>query len=175
MDMDAIHEKLIFIVSSPRSGSTLLQRMVASHSKIHTHPEPHLITPLSYLGFYDTVDKAPYDHINAAQAMREFVEELPQGEEDYLDALRAYASTIYGRVLGPTGKEYFLDKTPAYALVLPFLTKLYPDAKYIVLTRHPLSILHSYVHSFFGGDYKAAHENKSDRFALRTGHRFLFA
>ncbi len=152
-----LHDNLIFIIGSPRSGSTLLQRMVASHSRIFSHPEPHLLTPLAYLGYYDTVEKAPYDHVNAAQAMREFAEELPRGEADYLDALRAYASTLYERVLAPTGKSHFLDKTPAYALVLPFITKLYPNAKYVVLTRHPLAVMHSVAHSFFGGDYVAAH------------------
>ncbi|MBI5508118.1 MAG: sulfotransferase [Deltaproteobacteria bacterium] len=153
-----IHENLIFVVCAPRSGSTLLQRMIGSHSAVYTHPEPHLLTPLNYLGYFDTVDKAPYDHINAAQAMRELCDELPNGEADYLDACRAYASTIYERVLAKTGKTYFLDKTPAYALVLPFVTKLYPEAKYVVLTRHPMAILHSQAHSFFGGDYRAAHE-----------------
>jgi len=151
-----LHDKLIFVIGSPRSGSTLLQRLLGSHSQIFTHPEPHLLTPLAYLGYYDTVEKAPYDHVNAALALREFAEELPRGEADYLDALRAYASTLYERVLSPSGKAYFLDKTPAYALVLPFVTKLYPQAKYVVLTRHPLAIMHSVAHSFFGGDYAAA-------------------
>lgn len=153
-----IHENLIFVVCSPRSGSTLLQRMIGSHSQVFTHPEPHLLTPLNYLGYYDTVDKAPFDHINAAQAMRELCQELPRGEEDYLDACRAYASTIYERVLAPSGKAYFLDKTPAYALVLPFIARLYPHAKFVVLTRHPFAILHSQAHSFFGGDYRAAND-----------------
>lgn len=153
-----LHENLVFVISSPRSGSTLLQRMLGSHSQIFTHPEPHLLTPLAYLGYYDLVDKAPYDHINAAQALRELVEELPRGEEDYLDALRAYASTIYERVLAPSGKTYFLDKTPAYGLVLPFITKLYPRARYVVLTRHPMAVWHSQAHSFFAGDYRAALE-----------------
>ena len=154
-----LQENLIFIVSPPRSGSTLLQRMLASHSAIYSHPEPHLLTPLNYLGYYDTVDKAPYDHINAAQALREFCQELPRGEEDYLDALRAYANTLYERVLAPTGKTHFLDKTPAYTLVWPFMTRLYPRARYVVLTRHPLAIMHSVAHSFFAGDYAAAEAN----------------
>ena len=86
---------------------------------------------------------------------------LPSGsklpEEDYLDALRAYADTMYGRMLDTAeGKQFFLDKTPAYALVLPFLTKLYPNAKYVVLTRHPLAILTSYVNSFFDGEWEVA-------------------
>lgn len=151
-----MQDKLIFLVGPPRSGSTMLQRMLESHSAIFSHPEPHLITPLAHLGYYASVDKAPYDHINAALAMREFVDGLPRKEEDYLDACRAYADTLYGRMLGQSGKTMFLDKTPAYGLVLPFLAKLYPRAKYVVLTRHPLAVLSSYAGSFFEGDYDAA-------------------
>lgn len=151
-------QQMIFLIGAPRSGTTLLQRMLGSHSAIYTHPEPHLITPLAYLGFYDTVLKAPYDHLNAAEALRELVQELPRGEDDYLDALRAYSDTIYERVLAPTGKRFFLDKTPAYALVLPFLVKLYPNARYVVLSRHPMALWHSQAHSFFGGDYVLANQ-----------------
>lgn len=153
-----LHENLIILVGAPRSGTTMLQRVLGSHSQIFTHPEPHLLTPLAYSGYYDIVEKAPYDHINAAQALRELVDELPAKEDDYLDALRSYPATIYERLLKPTGKSFFLDKTPAYALVLPFITKLFPKAKYVVLTRHPMAVWHSQAHSFFNGDYKAALE-----------------
>jgi len=153
-----IERKLIFVISPPRSGSTLLQRMLGSHSQIFTHPEPHLITPLAYLGYYDRVDRAPFDHINSAEAIRLFVEGLPGGERDYLDALRAYANTLYARMLETSDRTRFLDKTPAYALVLPFLAKLYPEAKYVVLTRHPLAIFSSYANSFFEGDWEAAQQ-----------------
>jgi hypothetical protein len=152
-----MQDRLIFVISPPRAGSTLLQHMLGSHSQILTYPEPHLITPLAFLGFYDIVDKAPYDHINAAEAIKLFVDGLPRREDDYLDALRAYSDTLYGRMLGTSNKRYFLDKTPGYALVLPFLTRLYPDAKYVVLTRHPLAIASSYANSFFEGDWVAAH------------------
>ena len=152
-----VKERMLFLVSPPRSGSTLLQRMIGSHSEVFTHPEPHLMTPLAHLGYYQTVDKAPYDHINSAEAMRLFVDGLPRKEEDYLDALRAYADTMYGRLLAPSGKRYFMDKTPAYALVLDFVAKVYPGAKYVVLTRHPLAIFSSYANSFFDGDWERAH------------------
>lgn len=156
--MGAMNDRMLFLISPPRSGSTLLQRMIGSHSEIFTHPEPHLMTPLAHLGFYESVDKASYDHINSAEAVRLFVQGLPRGEEDYLDALRAYADTLYGRMLEPTGKRYFLDKTPAYALVTDFLGRVYPEAKYVVLTRHPLAIFSSYANSFFDGDWHRAHE-----------------
>lgn len=153
-----MQDRLLFVISPPRAGSTLLQQMLGSHSQIYTHPEPHLITPLAYLGYHDTVDRAPYDQINGAEAIRAFVGRLPRGEEDYLDALRAYADTLYGRMLAPSGRRYFLDKTPAYATVLPFLSSLYPRAKYVVLTRHPLAVMSSYANSFFLGDWHAAND-----------------
>ena len=148
---------LVFVISPPRAGSTLLQRMLGAHSEIFTHPEPHLITPIAHLGVYDNIDKAPYDHINAAEAVKTFIEGLPGGEQDYLDALRAYTDTLYGRMLSTSESSIFLDKTPANALVLPFLQRLYPDAMYVVLTRHPLAIFSSYANSFFNGDWEAAH------------------
>jgi len=148
---------LVFVISPPRAGSTLLQRMMGAHSEIFTHPEPHLITPIAHLGVYDNVDKAPYDHINAAEAIKAFIGGLPGGEQDYFDALRAYTDTLYGRMLSTSRSSYFLDKTPANALVLPFLHRLYPDAKYVVLTRHPLAVFSSYANSFFDGDWQTAH------------------
>jgi len=152
-----MQERLIFLIGAPRSGTTLLARMMGAHSAIYQRAEPHLITPIAHLGFYGSVQKAPYDPVNAAQAIQELVADLPRGEEDYLDALRAYTDTLYGRLLATApGKRFLLDKTPAYALVLPFLTKLYPKAHYVVLTRHPLAILSSWVESFFDGDYRVA-------------------
>jgi len=153
-----MEKKLIFVIGSPRSGSTLLQRMLGAHSAIYTCPEPHIITPLAHLGYYHSVDKAPYDHLRGVDAIRDFVDNLPGKEADYLDACRAYTDVLYSRRLDRSGKKLFLDKTPAYALVLDFLSKLYPGASYVVLTRHPAAIFTSYASSFFNGDYKAAHD-----------------
>ncbi len=154
-----MQEQLVFLIAAPRSGSTLLLRMLGSHHAIYSPPEPHLITPLANLGYYDTVEKAPYDPIISQRGVREVVAELPRGEADYLDALRAYTDTLYRRLLEPTDHTLLLDKTPAYALVLDFLAKLYPGARYIVLTRNPLAVWSSFVESFFDGDHEAAHQH----------------
>ena len=150
--------QMLFVVGSPRSGTTMLERMLASHSMILGGPEPHLLTPLAHLGFWDKVDKAPYDHVLAAQSQRLFVNELPGKEQDYWDACRAYCDVLYGRYLSASGKPICMDKTPAYALVLPFMAKVFPDAKYVVITRHPLATFSSFAASFFDGDYQTAHE-----------------
>jgi len=152
----SMEERLIFLIGTPRSGSTLLARMLGSHSAIHNRPEAHLLTPLAHLGYYGTVQKAPYDPFNVTEAIHDVVADLPRKEADYLDACRAYTDVIYSRLLTGSGKDLFLDKTPAYALVLHFITKLYPKARYVVQTRHPVAIFSSYASSFFDGDYKVA-------------------
>ncbi len=153
-----MEERVLFVIGSPRSGSTLLARMIGSHSLIYGRPEPHLLTPLAHLGYYASVERAAYDAVLAGESIRAFVEDLPHGEQDYIDACRAYTDVLYERMLSTRpGKTLFLDKTPAYALVLDFIAKLFPRAKYIVLTRHPLAVFSSYAESFFNSDYHAAH------------------
>ena len=154
-----MQDQLLFLIGPPRSGSTLLNRMLGAHPAIHAPVEPHLLTPLAHLGYYERVESAPYDPIISQLGIRELVEHLPRGEADYLDALRAYTDGMYRRLLEGQDANFLLDKTPAYALVLDFVTRLYPDARYIVLTRHPLSIWSSIVDSFFDGDHVTAHRH----------------
>src|SRR5262249_25618695 len=159
--LGTMQDRLVFLIGAPRSGTTLLARMLSAHSAIYGRAEPHLITPVAHLGYFGKVQKAPYDANNVEQAIREIVDEIPRHEAGYLDALRAYTDAMYAQLMevAPPGKRLFLDKTPAYALVLPFLARLYPAAKYVVLTRHPLAVLSSYVESFFDGDYRVALEH----------------
>jgi hypothetical protein len=152
-----MEERLIFLIGSPRSGTTLLARMIGAHSAVAAPPEPHLMPPLAHLGYQETVREAPYDPIITQRGLREFVGSLPGGEADYFDAMRAFTDTLYQRGLTASGAERFLDKTPAYALVLDFLARLYPRARYVVITRNPLAVWSSFVESFFDGDQEVAH------------------
>jgi hypothetical protein len=158
MEQGPMQDKLVFLISAPRSGSTLLARMLGAHPAVFAPAEPHLMPPLAHLGYHERVDEAPYDPVITQLGLRELVGQLPNGEADYLDALRACTDTLYARLLAPSRRELLLDKTPAYALVLDFLARLYPDARYVVLTRHPMAIWSSFVKSFFDGDGQAAHQ-----------------
>jgi hypothetical protein len=135
--------------------------MLGAHSGVHAPAEPHLLTPLAHLGYYARVERAPYDPVITERAARELVAALPNEESDYLESLRACTDSLYEKLLTPSGRQLLLDKTPAYSLVLDFAARLYPQARYVVLTRHPMAIWSSYVDSFFDGDPVAAHANNA--------------
>lgn len=145
---------LVIIVGAPRAGTTLLMRLLSAHTQVRGAPEPHVLTPLAHLGLYARVDKAPYDPIQTARGQRALVDALPGGDADYVAALRACTDTLYGALAD--GAPRVVDKTPANALCLPFITRLYPRATYVVLTRHPFAIWCSYARSFFDDDWEVA-------------------
>jgi len=154
-----MQSRLVFLISAPRSGSTLLARMLGAHSQVFAPAEPHLMPPLAHLGVHERVCEAPYDPIISQRGLRQLVSLLPGGEADYFDALRRATDALYGGALGASGRQLFLDKTPANALVLDFLARLYPQARYLVLTRHPIAVWSSVVDSFYDGDTAAAHQH----------------
>lgn len=150
---------LIFLIGAPRSGTTILERILASHPQILGGPEPHLMTPLAHLGVWRNVEKAPYDHIVAGIGQSDFVSRLSGGMQTYYQACAHYAQTLYGDLPGAQNHTYVLDKTPEYATIWPFIKCVFPKAKFIVLTRHPAAILSSFAHSFFDGDYQLAYQH----------------
>ncbi|MFJ9538546.1 sulfotransferase family protein [Streptomyces sp. NPDC101225] len=118
-------ESPVFVLSSVRSGSTLLRVLLNSHSRIRAPHEMHLRTVHVHLSRGFTSD-----------AMREL-----QLDKDELEHL------LWDRVLHleltRSGKEVIVDKTPPNTLIWPRLRRCWPDARYILLLRHPGAVIAS--------------------------------
>jgi Sulfotransferase family len=138
----------LFLLSLPRSGSTLVQRVLATHPEIGTVPEPWLLLPQLYAtrgaGVY-----AEYGYGPSSRAIHAFAESLPGGAGAYDRELRAFVLQLYRLAAG--GAPYFLDKTPRYHLVADELLTLFPEAKVVVLWRNPLAVVASIVDTWAGG------------------------
>jgi hypothetical protein len=137
--------KPIFLLSLPRSGSTMVQRILGAHDEIATESEPWVLIPQLY-ALRTSGIVADYNHGSLSSAVNDFVQRLPNQKADYYKASRAFADSLYQDVAGE--KAYFLDKTPRYCFVAEEIKNIYPDAKYIVLWRNPLSVISSRFHSF---------------------------
>ena len=139
----------IFLLSLPRSGSTLAQRVLATHPQIATASEPWVLLPL-YAALEPGLCQARYSQDTLIQAVADLCKALPDGVNGYHAAVRAFASTLYGALAEPQGARFFLDKTPRYHLIAHHLLEAFPEAKFILLWRNPLATLGSRIHSFGG-------------------------
>lgn len=141
----------IFLFCLPRSGSTLLQRVLSAHEDITTVSESHLLLPYLYSlkkrGVY-----SEYNHQFTARGIQNFCLELPNGENDYLAEIRDLALRLYAKATKNEVK-YFLDKAGAYHLVIEEIINLFQDAKFVMLWRNPLSIIASLMHSWSSGKW----------------------
>lgn len=152
----------LFILSLPRSGSTLLQRILASHKDIATTSEPWLLLPLFYTlreeGVY-----SEYAHRSMVIAIEDFYNEMPGGREDYLLEIRKFAQSLYAKASNSDAK-YFLDKTPRYALIVKEIMEAFPEAKFIFLWRNPLAVIASIMETWAEGQWNL-HKYKVDLFS----------
>jgi len=141
-------ERLIFIISLPRSGSTLLQRILFGHPEIHSTAEPWIMLHPLYALKREGVT-AEYVSSLARQGLDDFLMQIPEGEEIYIKAIREMGTVLYNRMLELSGKRFFLDKTPRYYFIIPELYRVFPKAKFIFLLRNPLAVLSSVLSSWF--------------------------
>jgi tetratricopeptide (TPR) repeat protein len=111
-----VHEDSpIFIVGMPRSGSTLVEQILASHSAIEGTQE------LVELGRC-AVPFADLSSLSAAAARR-------LGQQ-YLDETRVYRTL---------GRPYFIDKMPNNFLHIGLIQLILPHAKIIDVRREPMA------------------------------------
>jgi hypothetical protein len=140
-------KNLIFLISQPRAGSTMTQRILGSHSTIHTTTEPWVMLYPIYALRRDE-HQANYNALWAWVNTGQFLETLPNGQEEYRMAIRYMGAYLYSRALANSNKRYFLDKTPRYYFIIPELAEIYPEAKYIILLRNPLAVLCSMINAW---------------------------
>ena len=132
--------QLVFLVGCPRSGTTYLQQLLASHPKIKTGQESYLfnfIAPLRYQWRTQVanLEKAP----RGGAGLPCYFE-----EDQFIKALQDFLFDLLQPMLQPlSGDEIFLEKTPRHALHLDDIHALLPKARLIHLVRDPRDVVAS--------------------------------
>jgi hypothetical protein len=141
-----------FIISQPRSGSTMLQRMLHQHSKITTVGEPWFLLPALENDFDLKINKrTKYNERFANEAIKEFKKNISTFEKQKTLCFVEFYKLICQNIVLQEGKSIFLDKTPRYYYIIDQIMEYFPNSKIIVLTRNPIDVLNSILNTWIGG------------------------
>jgi Sulfotransferase family len=127
----------IFIVSAMGSGSTLIRLILDSHERIGIPQETgfmrayqaHQFIPLKWSG-------------------RNWARRMGWSREELDEELAAFYDRIFSRYIERQGKQRWGDKTPLHTWHIDGLARLYPDAQFIAMLRHPGGSVGSNMHRF---------------------------
>lgn len=135
----------VFIVGFARSGTTLCQRLVAERFKLRTLPETHFF---ERLGKYYPVDSrlSPDKARALLTELKPYLDMDPARHETVLSQsevpVRALFLSLVEEQIGnarDTAAGRWLEKTPMHVLSMPVIGGLFPQAKFIVMMRNPLT------------------------------------
>lgn len=127
----------IFILGLPRSGSTLLEQILASHSMVEGTAELPYIRRAE-----NSLSKNRVDGVNYPEAVRELREpNFKSLGQDYLDAAELH------RV---EGSPRFIDKMPNNFPAVGLIHLILPNAKIIDARRYPLDSCLSNFRQLYG-------------------------
>lgn len=109
----------IFIVGCQRSGTTMLRLVLDSHSRISCGPETRFLADMERIVTSDWRRLQRYG-LEREEWLRRIAEFFAGIQNDYAER---------------RGKVRWADKTPLYALNIPFLAELFPTAQFVHVIR----------------------------------------
>lgn len=139
----------IFIVGAPRSGTTLLQLLLASHPSLFSVPETHFFTYV--LRRHPKDPKRPVTHRQLRDILKRLAEkpgiELSTREtgevEQFVASEHPPVQTLIDLVIRMIGRrnskqaEHWVEKTPRHVFHLADIKRLFPEARIVHIVRDP--------------------------------------
>lgn len=130
----------LFIVGLPRTGTTLTERIIASHSQVESVGETEFIQMVMRLqSGIESVEKMTPAMIAAVAT-----KDAALISTGYLDAIRYRLGNV----------PVFIDKLPFNVLYLGFIAKAWPDIPIVLLHRNPMDACFSMYKQVFTWAYK---------------------
>lgn len=142
-----------------RSGTSLLRRILDSHSRIHCGPE----VPF-FRDFYGDYSDDPYAHLRFSAAARSHL-----AEDELLDVLGAALVALHEQAAKNAGKRRWADKAPENVLHAAGWERLLgQDRLFVWVVRNPLDTLASMVERPFPLTLPSSVEGRISHYARMT-------
>jgi len=140
----------VFLLSTPRAGSTLARAMLAGHPSLFSPPELHLLPYTSMANRRESL-KDSYLEEGLQRALMDLktadADEIQSLIDGWVDA-DASITEVYSLLQELAHPRMLIDKSPTYALdpcILERAEMLFTRSKYIHLVRHPVASIDSFV------------------------------
>jgi hypothetical protein len=130
----------IFIVGLPRTGTTLTERIISSHSQVETVGETQ---------FLQMVLRRESGVQSIENMNSDMIEALIDKDPEVI--AKGYIDSVNYRL---AKEPFFIDKLPFNFLFLGFIAKAWPDARIIHLGRNPMDACFSMYKQIFTWAYK---------------------
>ena len=129
--------KPVFICGMPRSGTTLCEQILSTHSKVVGAGELSLLTELTKI---EKLIQTPSDKVNFFKEKINDKKFLQDVRDKYLSFISEYSD---GNI------EYVTDKLPHNFIFIGLIKLIFPEAKIIYCKRDPMDNCYSlYTHKF---------------------------
>jgi len=150
---------LIFIFSLPRSGSTILEKILSNHSDITSNGETWIL--FNFIQNEDLKQYSNFSHKSLRKANEINLNNAKKSKKYYSD-LNFFLTNIYQQISENKSSVYFLDKTPRYYYIIDEIAKVFPESKFIFLTRNPINVLISSLQVWGKGGYSKFYSYSND-------------
>ncbi len=126
----------VFVLCNGRSGSTLLRFMLDAHPEIACPPETNLPALCAQLAtVWSLIEGAP---LSANRG-----DEPPVIPDTAIAGIRQTMDRMVGSYLARRDKRRYCDKSLGTARYAELLLRVYPEARFLCLYRHPMDVIAS--------------------------------
>jgi len=126
----------VFVLCNGRSGSTLLRFLLDAHPDLACPPETNLPALCAQLAtVWSLIEGAPLS-VNRGDEPPEIPDAAIAGIRDTMDRM-------VGSYLVRRGKKRYCDKSLGTARFAELLLRVYPEARFLCLYRHPMDVIAS--------------------------------
>jgi Sulfotransferase family len=126
----------VFVLCGGRSGSTLLRFLLDAHPDLACPPETNLPVMAGQLA---TV----WSLIAGAPLAKERGDEPPVIPDEAISGVRRTLDEMTGSYLARRGRKRYCDKSLGTARFTELLLRVYPEARFLCLYRHPMDVIAS--------------------------------